>query len=275
MSVEEKIKRAEEIYNRRKGVVQNNNYTTRVNVNTKRDLRLFKKMICQIIVCLSIYFCYYLVNNNNYVFSKDLINKTQEILSYDIDFNQVYNTCKNYINGIYKTENAINVNIIDNTENNENHQNNSEGVNNNVENNVEQNKEGSTNDIYEEEQNIGGAEATNLDSYGQNKIEETNSQEQINQNKELSQEEQDIIDIKNSINFIKPIEGSISSGFGWRNPTTATVPKYHTGLDIVAITGTVIKSATDGTVSMASSEGDYRKSFKNNKWRCNNNLCTL
>ena len=50
--------------------------------------------------------------------------------------------------------------------------------------------------------------------------------------------------------------------FGLRNPTTASVPKNHTGTDIAAVTGTRIISATDGTVISASSKGDYGKHLK-------------
>ena len=67
--------------------------------------------------------------------------------------------------------------------------------------------------------------------------------------------------IKDNISFINPIEGYITSTFGWRNPTTVTVPKYHTGLDIGANKGTVIKSATKGIVKLVSEEGDYRKTL--------------
>ena len=68
--------------------------------------------------------------------------------------------------------------------------------------------------------------------------------------------------IKKTTSFIKPIEGTISSTFGWRTPTTATVPKYHTGLDIAAKTGTKIKAATGGKVILKSSQGDYGKHYK-------------
>ena len=58
------------------------------------------------------------------------------------------------------------------------------------------------------------------------------------------------------------MEGTISSKFGLRNPTTSTVPKNHTGTDIAANTGTKIKSATDGEVVLASSEGDFGNHLK-------------
>ena len=98
------------------------------------------------------------------------------------------------------------------------------------------------------DENIGGA------------VEEQNTEiaeENTNENTEKTQEELDVEYIKNNISFIVPIEGRISSTFGWRNPTTPTVPKYHTGLDIAANTGTVIKAATNGTIILASSEGDF------------------
>ena len=47
MSVEDKIKRAEEIYERRHGI---SNTIAKVNVNEKKDVKLLKKMIIQIIV---------------------------------------------------------------------------------------------------------------------------------------------------------------------------------------------------------------------------------
>ena len=58
------------------------------------------------------------------------------------------------------------------------------------------------------------------------------------------------------------MEGKISSTFGWRNPTNPNVPRNHTGLDLAAPTGTVIKSATDGVVTMVSSAGDYGKHYR-------------
>ena len=94
------------------------------------------------------------------------------------------------------------------------------------------------------EENIGGAEEDNIDI------------------SKVEQMKKDAKEIKSNISFIRPIEGRISSTFGWRNPTTETVPKYHTGIDIAANEGTVIKSATDGKIIMASSQGDYGKHYQ-------------
>ena len=218
MSAEEKIKRAEEIYNRRREKQIKSN-TAKVNVSNKKDIRLFKKMFIQILVCLSIYSIFYIVKNNNYIFSEDMLNKTKEILNYDVNFSELYYSIierlKNY--GILPQE--------------ESNKETTEDLEENAENNVDEN-------------NIGGAGENTQDISG------------------LTQMEQDAINIKNSINFINPIEGTITSTFGWRNPTTSTVPKYHTGLDIANVEGTPIHSATEGEVVLASDKGEYRKSLE-------------
>ena len=74
--------------------------------------------------------------------------------------------------------------------------------------------------------------------------------------------EEDAKFIKENISLVKPIEAVVSSRYGLRNPTTITVPKNHTGIDLAASTGTKIISATDGTVVLNSSEGDFGKHIK-------------
>ena len=63
--------------------------TAKVNITEKKDIKLLKKMIIQIIVCLAIYSVFYLVKNNNFIFSVDFINKSKEVLSYDINFRRI------------------------------------------------------------------------------------------------------------------------------------------------------------------------------------------
>ena len=58
------------------------------------------------------------------------------------------------------------------------------------------------------------------------------------------------------------MEGVISSPYGIRETATGTVPKNHTGTDIAAVTGTKIKSATEGQVVLVSEQGDYGKHIK-------------
>ena len=222
MSVEEKIRRAEQIYERRKQGSDKQIATVSVN-NEKKDIRLLKKMIVQILICISIYLVIYFINNSEYVFSKDFINKINEILSYDVNFMDLYNTIKDQYNKII--------------------------VNNNEQEQPEQTKEQEENTTQD---GIGGA-VEDLQNTSDVKEETT---------KELSQSEQDIINVKNTTTFIKPIEGIISSKYGQRDTATGRVPKNHCGTDIAANLGTKIKSATDGEVVLASEEGDYGKHLK-------------
>lgn len=229
MSVEDKIRRAEAIYERRKQ--GNNKQIASINVsdnNKKKDIKLLKKMIIQILVCMVLYLIVYTIQNNSYVFSEDFINKANEILSYDTNFSEIYNNLKNGILSLLPKENNEVVNVEENN-NTQNEQNN------------------------ELQNSIGGAVEENSN--------EVNTEE-IEPKQELSQTEQDIINVKNTTTFIKPVEGVISSKFGNRETATGNVPKNHTGTDIAANLGTKIKSATNGEVVLASEEGDYGKHLK-------------
>ena len=73
MSVEEKIKRAEEIYARRHEGNSKNTTKLYLHGNEKKDIKLFKKMFLQIVVCLLIYLIFYTINNNDFAFSKDFV----------------------------------------------------------------------------------------------------------------------------------------------------------------------------------------------------------
>ena len=225
MSVEEKIRRAEEIYMRRKGQNVELNRDRNDQINTqKKDIKLLKKMIIQIIVCILIYGIIYIIQNSQTIFSEQFINKTKEILSYDTNFVEIYENIKN---GIITFNNNLQQ---------------KEKTNETQEENKEQEPQ------IDSEKAIGGA------------VEE--QEEQGEDAKEETQEEQDIKNIKNTTTFIKPVEGTITSIFGYRDTATGSVPKNHTGTDIATNLGTKIKSATDGEVVLASEEGDYGKHLK-------------
>lgn len=218
ISVEERIRRAEEIYEKRRQGA--NRPITKVPVNSqKKDAKLLKKMIIQILVCISIYMGIYVIYNNKYVFSEDFIKKANEILSYDTNFKELYDNAKNQFQAWFSSTN-------------------NEETNQEQEENTEQN-------------GIGGAS----EEVGQENMLE-------NEQVQLTEEEQDIQDVKNATTFIKPVEGTVSSPYGQRDNATGTVPKNHTGTDIAAVTGTKIKSATDGEVVLVSEEGDYGKHLK-------------
>ena len=232
MTVEERIRRAEEIYERRKrneGLTVIHEEKDKKEKHEKKDIKLLRKMVIQLIVCICIYLVIYTIQNKQYIFSEDFINKVNEIISYDIDLKKIYEDTKKFVIGIFNKK-------IENENQNQNEN--------------QENKEVNVIENMEMNNGIGGAvEET---------IEETEQEEQ----QSLSQEEQDILDVKNTTSFIKPVEGTISSVYGYRETATGTVPKDHTGTDIATVTGTKIKSATDGQVVLASEEGDYGKHIK-------------
>ena len=105
MSVEERIRRAEEIYEKRKNGSNIDLIEKQEKVKEeKKDIKLLKKMVRQLIICTLIYLIIYTIQNNKYIFSEDFINKTEEIISYDIDLKKLLNDSKNYIMTNFKTK---------------------------------------------------------------------------------------------------------------------------------------------------------------------------
>ena len=119
LSDEEKIRKAIEISQRR-----NRNYeyqrTAKVNVTNKKDYKLFKRMILQIIICLLIYAIFYMITTTNYIFSESVINQTSSILNYDINFNDLYKRGKEYIKGIINNKNSSNETVSNTMQEDEN-----------------------------------------------------------------------------------------------------------------------------------------------------------
>ena len=220
MTVEEKIRRAEEIYNRRNGIKYS---SSQAKGRNSKEPTLMQRMVKQIIICCLIYGIFYVVTNREYFMSQEFQTKVEQYASQNEITKDAYSKLKNYV------QKYLNITTQENNEEEKKEENSS-------------NEEQKVQETSETE-NIGGAT------------------EDVKEN-EVKEEESDVQKIKNTISFEKPIEGTISSTFGWRTPTTSTVPKYHTGLDIAAKTGTVIKSATDGKVILVSEEGDYGKHYK-------------
>lgn len=241
LSQAERIRRAEEIYQKRREQDYKTNQT-RVNVsNSPRDYGMFKKMFFQIIICLLIYLIFYLVKNSNYIFSEEFLNQSKDLLSRDINFSQKYDEIINWI-ASFNSDN--------------------EKAETNMQNEVLE-AVSAENDVTENSVN----EITNIPS------EEPQTLAVAEDSSSISQTASDAEDIKSKYSLIKPLEGTITSRFGVRNPTTSTVPKYHTGIDIAANTGTVYRAAMAGTVVLVSSEGDYRETYKNTARRCNYTIC--
>lgn len=231
---EERIRRAEEIYQRRR--MQNGIKvpTSQVNAGNKVQYGMLKKVILQVLICMLIYFIFYLIKNSNYIFSEEVVNKTREFLSYDINFQGIYTQTEKYYNEVIKP-------IINNQSDSKEEQNVNEQVN--------------------EEGGIGGGEEgvellnNEIQQTSADEIKEEDKKEDENQ-KPLSQMEIDANDIKANYNLILPLKGTVTSRFGSRTPTDI-VSANHAGIDIGVNEGTVFTASMEGTVTSVSSEGSY------------------
>lgn len=133
LSPDDRIKRAEEIYYRRKmqGVRVS---TSSVNIGGSNKVSLGRKMMIQILISVVIYCGFITLKNYKSVFSENFIGKTKEILNYDVNFVNLYNQCSEYFNSHFnniikkeeqKTEDdGVNINddqseknVTENTEN--------------------------------------------------------------------------------------------------------------------------------------------------------------
>lgn len=241
LSAEERIRRAEEIYQRRRMQNGVRVSSSHVNTQTKPNYLIFKKLILQILICLFIYLIFYLVKHSNYIFSENVISKTKEFLSYDINFQNLYHQAEEYYNNYMKSFLAAPT----------------QEDNNEITNEQENSQEQTNQEIEstETEGGIGGGEEG--EALLSNEIAATSADvEQIEETKPLSQMELDANFIKENYSMILPLKGSITSRFGPRE-ATQIVSANHAGIDIGANEGTVFIAAMEGKVTFVSSEGGY------------------
>ena len=250
ISSEERMRRAEEIYFRRKMQGESGTHAS-VSVENVRKVSLKKKMIIQICICVLIYGGFSLLKNYNSIFSQNIIEKTKYLLSYDINFQKMYSQGVEYFNG------RFNNNVNDNA-NNENIENQEEQQVQTIEKTDEQIQDDKKEENVNEQEGIGGGSDVSI-----------NNEDGINDGtlkakadaEDKTQLEQDVEFIKQNYSFIHPVEGSITSAFGSREETEI-ISAFHQGIDIGAVSGTPIKSAISGTVVASSYAGDYGNHIK-------------
>lgn len=239
MSAEERIRRAEEIYQNRKRTRESGVRvsTSQVKTSEKPEYNLYKKLILQIAICLVIYFIFYLIKNSNYLFSEDVIQKTKEFLSYDINFQNAYQACiefyQKHVQGWLEKdgqENYITNEVVKEQVNSQVEDTNT------IQNDINTETTNMQNEVVQTSGGIGGAEET--------------------QTVTLSQMEIDANDIKANYSFVLPLKGTITSRYGPRQ-ATEIVSANHAGIDIGVNAGTVFVAAMEGTVTSVSSQGDY------------------
>lgn len=211
----------------------------------------------QLAICSVIYIIFYLIKNTNYIFSDDVISKTKELLSYDINFQNVYEQVSTFVEN-NKDKFKLPEVIRKNGQEGEN------GINNEQANkeNIVENTQTENTILNEVNGGIGGA--------GENEVIE----EKTDDKSKKSQMELDAEYIKKKASFKIPLKGSITSKYGSREKTDI-VSSYHYGIDIGANNGTAIYASMAGTVTTVSLVGDYRKTCGNYKWGHNDKVCSL
>ena len=228
LTPDEKLKRAEEIYFNKKCIEEKKGKTVNVPVSNKHYI--LRKMIIQLIICFILYISFYIIKNYNFIFSKEVVDKTKEALSYDINFQDIYCKIANYINNYTyfntKKEEQAKENIEEFT------------------------KVNYVSDASTEVQE------TMIEASPIPKVEEI-KEENVDENANLSQMEIDAKDIKESYSFINPLKGVITSRYGEREPVSPIESEYHLGIDIAANTGTTIVASIDGTVVYSGELGGY------------------
>ena len=219
--------------------------TSNVNMAEKKKISLFKKMMMQLAICAVIYIIFYLIKNTNYIFSDDVIKKTKEFLSYDINFGVIQEQISSFIDN--NKDKFDSFGITDNESENEI----TNDIQGNIINEVQTNttNQVQTNNITNEITNtIGG-----IGGASNNAVIETKTD-----GEEKSQAELDIEYIKANYSFKLPVTGTVTSRYGEREETEV-VSANHQGIDIGADEGTAIYAAMEGTVTVASEEGEYGK----------------
>ncbi|MBR2744854.1 MAG: M23 family metallopeptidase [Clostridia bacterium] len=236
LSDEERIKRAEDLVERRK------NSDLRISSESfskEKSNNRIRKMLYQILICLIIYCSIFYIKNSNNQNLQFIVNNVNKALNYDVDFNKIYNFFSKKVEE-FKT--YIEEKSEDNTTTDDNVDENK--AENNEESDDKQNEISST-----EELGIGGA-------YEENEIKDSEI---------ISEEEQMQLDanyIKSNYDLAKPIGTYIvTSEFGSREPN-AIVSANHKGIDLGASVGTDIYSSLDGIVIEASDYGDYGTHLK-------------
>lgn len=212
----EKIRRAEEIYSKRKNAED----------EEKKPRNIYKTLF-EMLFFVNVIIIILAVQNQKYIFTEDFIKRVNE---YNVNV-------KKKVDELFSNKSEAKKEV----------------PKENKENIVEENKgvSGESNDVQSalvENDIVLNSEENNISIVDEEKV-------------ELSQEEQDILNVKN-YSIIMPVSGVKTSGFGERESTNSKVTKYHTGVDIAAKKGEAIVSSTSGKVVQVSNSGDYGKHLK-------------
>ena len=73
----------------------------------------------------------------------------------------------------------------------------------------------------------------------------------------LALEASDMFSLRSAFPHVWPVDGRVTSGFGWRRSPISRRQKMHSGLDISAPRGTPVRAAASGTIEMARYNSGY------------------
>lgn len=280
ISPEERIRRAEEIYYRRR----ENNHSVRMSssqVKEGRETRrisLYKKMVIQILTCILIYLVFSLIKEANYIFSADVMNKTKEFLSTDINFEVIAGKVGQFFQDNQDKWDALGSWLKEDgnqTENQENtNQENQQNENQNTENAQTSNNEQQNAQVGNKQEGNNQAENTRQENKTENKTtneaknntnqtgiggasnNETTVTTSASGSSSKTQMQKDAEYIKENFKLSLPLKGTVTSRYGKRE-ATEIVSENHYGIDLGANEGTTVYAAMEGKVSLVSNEGEY------------------
>ena len=92
MNSDERIRRAEEIYYRRRNQNLGSSYrNTHIYGRERKRNRPLRKLIMQIIFCMIIYLSILVVKNCDYIFTQEFLNSVKNVLNYNVELERYYN----------------------------------------------------------------------------------------------------------------------------------------------------------------------------------------
>ena len=266
VSPEERIKRAEEIYYRRKL----NSNSVRMSSSQVKDSKeksqfgLYKKVIIQVLICVLIYLIFSLIKDANYIFSENVLNKTKEFLSTDINFEKIVENTGtffqenqdklDFLSSWLNINNAQNENDKNSQVNEQNTENANQENTNNQEVNEQSNKLENLVNEAKSNNTIVASTLTGIGGEASNDVTVTTTSASNSGAK--TQMELDAEYVKSNFSLQLPLKGTITSRYGEREETEI-VSANHQGIDIGVDEGTAIVASMKGTVSLVSDEGEY------------------
>ena len=266
ISPEERIRRAEEIYYRRR---ENSNSVRMSSSQVKegnetRRISLYKKMIIQILTCILIYLVFSLIKEANYIFSEEVINKTKEFLSTDINFEVIVGQVGQFFQNNQDKLDFLGSWLKENNEQEENKQSenqnteNKENVqtNNNEEQNTQEENKTENKEIQNKVTNEAKGNTNNETGIGGASNNETTVQTSSSESSSKTQMQKDADYIKANFKLELPLKGPVTSRYGKRE-ATEIVSENHYGIDLGVSEGTTVFAAMEGKVSLVSKEGEY------------------